>query len=279
MPVWLVVLTLAVVAARPALAQDTTATKAPSPDTALAVRPQAVTALTLGDALAQARRSSPAYQQFLNDAAPARWGVRNAYGELLPSLQVSGGLGYTGAGQSQFGAFFDRTSPFVGSSYDVGLSWQFSGASLANPGRARSLERATTQEIEGAGVSLRADVTDQYLTSKAAYAQTEVARDQVRRNAEFLRLAEARYRVGQATLLDVRQAEATKATSEAALLRAYQQENEAKLELFRRIGLVPPSPIEQIELPDSFPVTDPAFELDQLLRLAEEQNPSLLALR
>jgi outer membrane protein len=279
MPVWLVVLALAVAAARPALAQDTTTTKAPAPDTALAVRPQATTSMTLAEALNQARRSSPAYQQVLNNANPAHWAVRNAYGELLPSLQVSGGLGYTGSGQSQFGAFFDRTSPFVSSSYDVGFSWQFSGASLANPRRTRSLERATAEDIEDAGVSLRADVTDQYLATKAAFAQTEVAREQVRRNAEFLRLAEARYRVGQATLLDVRQAEATKATSEAELLRAYQLENEAKLELFRRIGLVPPAPIEQIELPDSFPVTPPTFQLDQLLAQAEEQNPSLRSLR
>ncbi len=279
MPVWLVVLAASLIAAQPALAQDTTVTQVQAPDTALAVRPRATTTLTLGDALTQARRSSPAYQQVLNNADPARWGVRNAYGEFLPSLQVSGGVGYTSSGQSQFGAFFDRTSPYVGSSYDVGFSWQFDGATLANPRRARSLERATAQDIEGAGVSLRADVTDQYLAGKAAYAQTEVARDQVRRNAEFQRLAEARYRVGQATLLDVRQAEATKATSEAALLRAYQQENEAKLELFRRIGLVPPAPIEQIELSDSFPVRPPDYQLDQLLGLAEEENPSLRALR
>jgi outer membrane protein len=279
MPVWLVVLAVAVAAARPALAQDTTVAKAPAADSALAVRPPTTATLTLTDALTQARRSSPAYQQVLNNADPARWGVRNAYGGFLPSLEVSGGMGYTGAGESQFGAFFDRTSPYVSSSYDVGVSWQLSGATLANPRRARSLERATAQDIEDAGVGLRADVTDQYLAGKAAFAQTEVARDQVRRNAEFLRLAEARYRVGQATLLDVRQAEATKATSEAALLRAYQQENEAKLELFRRMGLVPPAPIEQVELSDSFPVTPPDYQLDQLLGLAEEENPSLSALR
>ncbi len=279
MPVWLVVLAVAVSIIRPVQAQDTTTTQPTRPDTALAVRPQATVALTLGEALTQARRSSPAYQQVLNNADPARWGVRSAYGDFLPSLQVAGGLGYTGGGESQFGAFFDRTSPFISSTYDVGLTWELSGATLANPRRARSLERATAQDIEGAGVSLRADVTDQYLASKAAVAQTEVAREQVRRNAEFLRLADARYRVGQATLLDVRQAEATKATSEATLLRTYQQENEAKLELFRRIGLVPPAPIEQIELPDSFPVTAPAFRLEELLRLAEAENPSLLALR
>jgi len=151
MPVRLVVLAVAVAAARPALAQDTTAARPPATDTALAVRPQPTAALTLGDALTQARKSSPAYQQVLNNANPARWGVRNAYGELLPSLQVSGGLGYTGSGQSQFGAFFDRTSPFVSSSYDVGFTWQFSGASLANPRRTRSLERATAQDIEARG--------------------------------------------------------------------------------------------------------------------------------
>jgi outer membrane protein len=278
MPVWLVVLAVALVVV-PAQAQDTTVTQPPVADSALAVRPKATAALTLIDALSQAQRNSPAYRQVLNNANPARWGVRNAYGELLPSLQVSGGLGYTGSGESQFGAFFDRTSPFYSSSYDVSLSLQLSGASLANPRRTRSLERATAQDIEDAGVALRQDVTVQYLVAKAAWAQTEVAREQVRRNAEFLRLAQARYRVGQATLLDVRQAEATKAQSEAALLRAYQAENEGKLELFRRMGLVPPTPIEQIELSDSFPTAAPTFQLDELLRLAEAENPSLAALR
>ena len=66
MPVRLVVLAVAVAAARPALAQDTTAAQPPATDTALAVRPQPTAALTLGDALTQARKSSPAYQQVLN---------------------------------------------------------------------------------------------------------------------------------------------------------------------------------------------------------------------
>ena len=93
-------------------------------------------------------------------------------------------------------------------------------------------------------MSLRADVTTQYLNVLAAVAGTEVAREQVQRNDEFLRLARARHQVGQATMLDVRQAEATRATSESALLQAYQAENEAKLELFRRMGIAPPVPVE-----------------------------------
>ena len=222
---------------------------------------------------------SPAYLQVVNNAAPARWGVRNAYGTFLPSLNVSGGVGYTGSGESQFGAFFDQTSPFVSSNYQIGLQWRLDGRVLAGPSQQKALQRATTEDIEDAGVSLRADVTTQYLNVLAAVAGTEVAREQVKRNNEFLRLARARQQVGQATMLDVRQAEATRATSEVALLQAYQAENEAKLELFRRMGIAPPVPVQQIALTDSFPVAPPVYTRDELVRMAEEQNPSLKALK
>jgi outer membrane protein len=266
---WLALLALTLGIARPASAQDST----------LAPRLQPAVTLTVAEAIQQAQRNSPTYRQTLNNAGPARWAVRNAYGNLLPQAQVSSGLAYTGAGQSQFGAFFNQTSPFWGSNYQLGLQWQLSGTTLTAPAQQKSLERATEQEIEEAGVGLRFDVTTQYFTAAAAAAQTDVAREQVRRNAEFLRLARARYQVGQATLLDVRQAEATQGTSEVSLLRAYQAENEAKLELFRRMGIVPPTAVEQVALTDSFPVTQPTYQLEDILRLAEDQNPSLRALR
>lgn len=184
-----------------------------APDSTIAPRPQPTASLSLADALEQARSESPAYRQVLNNADPARWGVRNAYGNFLPQLSVSGGVGYTGSGQSQFGAFFGATSPFVSSNYQIGLQWRLDGRVLAAPSQQKALQRATTEDIADATVSLRADVTTQYLNVLADVAQTEVARQQVGRNDEFLRLARARYQVGQATLLDVRQAEATKGAS------------------------------------------------------------------
>jgi outer membrane protein len=269
---WLVVPFLIFLAPTFVLAQEV-------PDTALAVRPKPTAGLSLADALTQARTKSPSYRQVLNNAGPAKWGVRNAYGSFIPSLNVSGGVGYTGSGESQFGAFFDRTSPFYSSNYQIGLAWTLDGRVLTGPTQQRALQRATNEDIEDAGVGLRSDVTTQYLNVLAAVAQTEVAREQVKRNNEFLRLAQARHQVGQATLLDVRQAEATQATSEVALLQAYQAENDAKLELFRRMGVTPPVPIQQIQLTDSFPVVPPVYSRDELLKLAEEQNPSLKALR
>jgi outer membrane protein len=249
-------------------------------DTTAALRPTPAVTLSLDEALRQARANSPTYRQTLNDAGPAKWGVRNAYGSLLPSVSVSSDLGYTGSGQSNFGGgFVLPTSAFVTSGYSLGLQWQLDGRTLTAPATQKALQRATDEDISGAGVALRVDIETQYLTTLQTTAQVAVAKEQVARNAEFLRLADARYKVGQATLLDVRQAEVSKGQSDVALLRAVQAENEAKLDLLRRMGVEPPVPVDQIALSDSFPVTPPAFQLDSLLALAEVQNPALRSLR
>ena len=266
---WFGILALLALCPHPAAAQDSTAVLRPAP---------AVT-LSLDEALKQARANSPTYRQTLNDAGPARWGVRNAYGNLLPSVNVSSDLGYTGSGQSNFGGGFIRpTSAFVTSGYSLGLQWQLDGRTLSAPAEQKALQRATDEDISGAGVTLRAEIETQYLTTLQATAQVAVARQQVTRNDEFLRLANARYQVGQATLLDVRQAEVAKGQSEVTLLRTVQAENEAKLDLLRRMGVEPPVPVDQIALSDSFPVVTPAYQLDSLLKLADEQNPALRSL-
>lgn len=242
--------------------------------------PHTVVTLSLAEALQRARAHSPTYRQTLNDASPARWAVRNAYGALLPSITASSDLGYTGSGESNLGGGFTRqTSAFLTSGYSLGLEWQFSGRTLTAPAQQKALQRATEEDITGAGVVLTSQISTQYLNALQAAAQVEVARQQVRRNQDFLDLARARHRVGQTTLLDVRQAEVTKGTSDVTLLRALQAENEAKLELLRQMGVEPPVAVEQIQLSDSFPVTTPAFRLDSLLALAEQHNPALRSLK
>ena len=253
---------------------------APAQDSAQAPAPSRLVSLSLADALQQARAKSPMYRQALNDAGPAKWGVRNAYGSLLPSVTASSDLGYTGSGQSNFGGGFTRpTSAFLTSGYSLGIQWQLSGRNLQAPSQQRALQRATDEDIGAAGVGLTAEISTQYLTALQAVAQVAVARQQVTRNEDFLALAKARHKVGQTTLLDVRQAEVIKGTSDVSLLRAVQAENEAKLDLLRRMGVEPPVSIDQIVLTDSFPVTPPNFQLDSLLALSERQNPVLRSLR
>jgi outer membrane protein len=268
---WFTAFCLLALAALPARAQV--------PDSAPGRRPP-TSVLTLPEALNQGRARSPDYLTVLNDAGPARWAVRNAYGSFLPSADVSGSMSYTGEGSSTFGGSnFTQTSPSLGSSYSIGLGWQFSGATIAAPGTQKANLRATEADIEAARVNLTANLTDQYLAALAAMAQADAALVQVARNQVFLDLARARYQVGQATLLDVRQAEVQKGNSDIALLRARQDETDQKLELYRRMGVPAPADIEGVGLTNDFQVTEPHFGADSLIAVATAENPEYRALQ
>ncbi len=244
-------------------------------------RPAATATLSLSQAIEQAQRTSPTYRQVLNDAGAARWAVRSAYADLLvPSVNVGGSLGYTGSGSATFGgSLFNQSSPSLSSGYGLQLDWQFSGTTLSAPGQQKASQSAIGEDINNALVTLRYDVVFQYLTTLQAAAQADVARQQVTRNADFLGLAQARYQVGQATILDVKQAQVLKGQADVALLRAEQTENEAKLELYRRMGVDAPGDLVGLGLSDSFPVTEPSWRVDQLFAVATEQNATLRAAR
>lgn len=243
-------------------------------------RPSPQVTISLADAIAQARQQSPTYRQATNDAGPAGWQVRNAYGSLVPALDVSSSVAYVGSGSTQFaGNLVNETSATVTSSYNVSLSWTLNGATLTAPGQQKANQHAVSADIRNAESQLVNDIKIQYLTVLQAEAQTDAARQQVIRNEDFRALAQARYDVGQVTILDVRQAEVTKGQSDVALLRARQTEREAKLELFRRMGAIPNVPLDGVALSDSFPVTPVSYQLSDLLAMAEEQNPQLGALR
>jgi outer membrane protein len=245
----------------------------------LAAQAPSAATLSLTEALQQAKNSNPLYRQRLNNAATSRMLVRNAYGGLMPNAQISAGMDYTGSGRANFGqGFTQETSAIIGSNWNLGLSWQLDGSRLLAPREQKASQHAVKEEIANEESSLRFSVTDQYLTALQASAQVAVSRQQVERNQSFLDLASAKYKVGQGTLIEVRQAEVQKAQSDVALLRSSQADNEAKIELFRRIGVPSPIPVQQITLSDSFPVVEPTYNLDDLRSQADEQNPSLKAL-
>jgi outer membrane protein TolC len=243
-------------------------------------KPKATVTLSLQEALGQARANSPAYRQVLNDAGPAKVAVRNAYGQFVPRLDVSGSMGYVGSGKSTFGgSTFNQFSPSLTSGYGVQLGLNVSGASILGPGTEKANQRAVEEDITGAGIGLNNEITTQYLSALQSSAQADVARQQVLRNTEFLELARARRDVGQATLLEVRQAEVTRGQSEVQLLQAIQLENEAKLELLRRMGIELPVPVSEMALTDSFALSQPGFELKELLAMADDENPQLRSAR
>ena len=247
------------------------------PFPALGQRPQG---LSLADAIALARDSNPAYRQTLHDRAPAVWGVRNAWASFLPSLSASAGGGYAGPGEQTFlTASFSQNVATWSSNYNLGLNWLLSGTTLAQPGLRQAQLAAANADVAGAEATLVNAVTQQYLTVLQARENAGLAQARLDRDVEFLKLAHARYDVGRATLIDVRQAEVARGQAEVAVLRARTAVDVEKLRLFQILGFGAPANLATVQLTDTFRVEVPAWRLDELLTMAEEQNPPLKALR
>ena len=249
---------------------------------ALSFSQQAVPAnLSLADAIALAQEHNPAYRQALHDRSPVAWGVRTAYSSLLlPTLTASGGIGYSGPGQQRFlTSNFSQSVSTLASNYAFVLDWTLSGQTLTAPGLKHAQLAAADADIAGAETNLITAVTQQYLTVLQARDNAAVARKQLERNVEFLKLAQARYDVGRASLIDVRQAQVARGQAEVALLQAETAVQVEKLRLFQQMGVSAPVDVATVQLTDSFAVQTPAWQLGDLLKMAEEQNPALKALR
>src|SRR6266550_2131528 len=182
--------------------------------------------LSLADAIALAREHNPAYRQTIHDRSPAAWGVRNAWSSLwLPSVTASGGVGYAGPGEQNF----------LTSSFSLLLDWTLNGQTLSQPGLKKAQLNAAQADVVGAETNLVTAVTQQYLTVLQARDNAEVARQQLDHDEQFLKLAQARYEVGRASLIDVRQAQVARGAAEVSLLRARTAVQVEKLRLFQQI--------------------------------------------
>src|SRR5512135_808624 len=237
--------------------------------------------LSLADALAIAQDHNPLYRETLNNRGPAAWATRNAFANLIiPQVTAQGSLGYSGTGSQRFlTSNFSQSYATVSSSYSLGLDWTLSGSTLSQPGLQKAQLSAADADIDGARATLDAGVTQQYLTVLQARDNVGVAEQLLARDQEFLRLAQARYDVGQATLIDVRQAQVALGQAQVGLLRARTTQRVEKLRLFEQMGVSAPTAVDSVQLTDTFAIANPAWKLDELLSMAEAQNPSLAALR
>ena len=233
--------------------------------------------LTLEEAIALARENNPAYLGQANDLVSARWTVRSAYGDLLPTANASMGTGYTASGERRFGTVGLGEQPAMYSSnYSLGLSYSLSGARLLEPRRARAQERATEARVAGAASQLEADVTAAYLAVLQAEAALVQAGQEVERTALHVELAEARLEVGTGTALDVRRAEVQNGQSRVRVIQDENAVATARLALGRLIGVALP---EDARLTSEFPLFEPTWDLGEVVAMAVANNPLLGAAR
>lgn len=248
----------------------------------LSAQPSAPATLSLDEAVALARANNPGFQAARNDADLADWNVRSAYGALTPSLSASSAISWQGPGEQRFGSitteqlgFADQPS-FYFSSYNLGLSYTVDGSTLLAPGRAKADRRATGARIRSREAELVAEVTRAYLEVRRQAEGLRLARQEVERARNNLRLAQGQADVGTATLLDVRRAEVAVGRARVGVLRAENGVRTARLALFRQIGV---QGTEETELTSEFTLREPPWSEDELLEMALERNPALSELR
>ncbi|HEX2168329.1 MAG TPA: TolC family protein [Longimicrobiales bacterium] len=243
---------------------------------------QAPPTMSLDEAVQLARRYSPEYQQQVNDEAVADWNVRAAYGSLLPTLSVGGGIDWRGGGTPRVGQLsgeelgLSRTPDYLFSSYSIGLGWSVSGGTFFRMAQERAAREATMARIEAAAYTLETGITRQYLAALRARDAVRIAERELASTDEALKLAQARVDAGAAPRMDAAQAEVARGRSEVALLQAQAAEENAKLRLLEAIGL----DLDQtVDLTTELAIFEPTWTLEDLTQTAMQNHPQLVAAR
>lgn len=240
------------------------------------------TTLTLEEAVALARRHNPAFLAIQNDAHVAEWGVKQAYGELLPGASANTSFQYQASGQPRFGFFtgsdlgVSETPAYYASNYSVGVNYSLTGAALVAPGRAKATRRATDANIQAADFSLVANVRRQYLAVVRAQDAVTLARQELERADENLKLATARVRVGVATPIEQKQAEVEKGRTQVTLLQSENLVKTERLRLMQQLGL---DSSTEVQLTTTFAIGDVPWTQEALMEMALQGHPDLLAAR
>ncbi len=233
--------------------------------------------LTLEEAIQLAIRNNPTHLRQISTRSRAGAQLRSAYGALLPTVSTSFGASFREGGQEIVGGQqFGSSNDILSSSYGIDITAGYSGSRLMQPRVDRANLDAAEAEVTSSAALTRAQVVTQYLNVLQAQARAALQDTLLVNNQAQLDLNKAREQVGAATSLEVRRAEGAVGTARVAVLR---ERNNAEIEMLRLFQLMGVNKMEGVRLTTTFPVTEPALQLEQLLEMGRRQNPALNAAR
>jgi outer membrane protein TolC len=194
--------------------------------------------LSLEAASALAREHNPALAEHANDGRVAGANLRSAYGDLLPTLNLSNSLGYTASGERRIGSVTLGDQPSVySSSFNVGASYGLTASRLLQP----RMVRAETREAEGQAANMAAavqnDVARRYLAVLQAQARLRQSERDVARAGEYARQGNAQAAAGMTSPLDRARAQVQLSQSEIRRMQARRSVRTEVLALGRVLGV------------------------------------------
>jgi multidrug efflux system outer membrane protein len=164
--------------------------------------------------------------------------VRNAGASLFPSLDVGGSTGARRSEASGGGASSSRSSSVsLGASYEVDL-WGRLAAGVRGAEATRDVSRYDLQTVR---LSLTSGVANAYFQVLSLRVRLAIARDNLVIAERVFRIADARYRNGAASALDVSRQRSTVLSQRAALLPLEVQERQTVTALALLLGRAPQS--------------------------------------
>ena len=237
------------------------------------------TTLSLEEAIRIAKSSNPGFLATANDVDPARWQVREAYGQYLPSVTVGAGAQYEYAGVQRFGIFSSAdiavgTTDYLLSHYFLSLNWSVDGNIFFQARSARANQRATEARVAADEFALESAVTLQYLAALRARDAVGVAEGQVARWEQNFELVSARVEAGAVVSTDGKQSEVDWGRARVALLRAENLHRTEVARLMEQLGTDLGGPLELVS---DFVVFEPACDRRELIEVATSGHPILRA--
>lgn len=231
--------------------------------------------LSLWDALEIGLRQNPQVLQAGYSRSAAGAGKWEAYGNLLPDINLQGLAQKSGEGEfvgpgvvlpvpEQYSTFLELDFSF--SLLDAGRDiWRIKGAN------ANADEAISAYDLQS--LQTGSEIKVQYLRAKRAQAHVSQARREIEQREEQLRVAEGRYEVGAVTISDVLQGRLNLNQAEVGWLEARQSLDEAALTLRRLLGgELEPGPISFVTRFEVFP---PEFDLQQLIDQSVAIHPAM----
>jgi len=245
-------------------------------------------ALTVEEAIRQARLHSPAYQQALNDLGVADARTRAGWAAFLPSLSLSantgGGSSTRVTGESDAGEPIRLPSPIEysnsSSSQTVSLNMTLfeGGRRFHDLGGARADAVATRSRVHASMLSLDAQVASLYWQLVQRERRIAIEESLLAAALEQLEGISRMVAVAAAGPEDVLGAEVDVAAQELALERARGEARKAELALLETMGVQLGQEVEPTSAPP--PVIDPAsLDREALIARAVEAHPDVVAAR
>lgn len=139
--------------------------------------------------------------------AIARESVRQAKSAYYPTVGVS--AGWSRSRESGYAGTV-KTPAVTSSAFSIGanMSWEIDlfGKIGSSVKQSKALMNATKAEMNGAMVSMCAEIATQYCALRTYQAEYAVVREHIKSQSEVLKIVEARHEAGLASKLDVAQA-------------------------------------------------------------------------